>query len=405
MLTLFILISLVLFNKIIYKSYLNPIFLQSLLWAVYYTFLLLNIDFFSVGINKLNNYVLLQSMGFSVGGFFCFLFAEKKSVSQTLQPRESKLALAQENIDIFYPYITAILVFALIGVFIQNGSLSILKIADLRNDLTDDDGKKYGLWGFLHSIILVYIVVLITAKKKLTISYKVLIVLFFYLTLMLGGKGPLVFFGCAIMYVLIWQKRIKKIVLVYGLVAIIWLMGLLTNLRFGDSEVRISDNDVLRDALLTYALASIPALEIAPQTQAKTFGFHTFRVLYIWINKLGFDYPTDNMLSKYTNTPLPTNTYSYIKPYYYDFGYAGIFILPMLLGIMHNSIYFKAKKGSLVATILSGLLLTPLLLQFLEEQYFRWLSSWVYFIFLIFLITKVKFYNCKFPQKTQLSSS
>ena len=170
-----ILFALVILNKILYKSYLNPIFLQSVLWLVYYFFLMQNIKSFNVGIEPLNKFVLLQSIGFSLGGFICLLFTPKTAVSTTTNPDNKKFELTQKNIALFYPIMMAILLFALLGVFKQNGSASFLKIADLRNNLTEDDGKGYGLWGLLHSIVLVYVIVAIASKIKITLRYKILI--------------------------------------------------------------------------------------------------------------------------------------------------------------------------------------------------------------------------------------
>lgn len=391
---LFILLFIFLFNLYVYKTFLNPVLLQSLIWLVYYIILAQNINFFSVsGIDKLNYYIIFQSIGFSLGGYICHLFTKKKTTETQIATNNKKLIIPQQNTELFYPYILIVLCISLVGIIMQSGSMSISKIADLRTTLTEDDGKKYGLFGLIQSIVSVYLILVFAVLKKPSIKYKILLGLFLYYSLLLGGKGPFLFFFGGLFYMVLWQNKIKKIIVVYATVALIVLMGLVTNLRFGDSEATVTNGDVLKDLILTYTVASIPALEIAQADAPKIFGYHTFRIAYIWINKLGFDIPIDPVLSKYTTTPLPTNTYSYIKPYYYDFGYTGVFVLPLILGIVHNFFYYRASKGKLGSIVITALLMFPLITQILEEQYFRWITNWLYFSIFIFIITKVKIYD------------
>ena len=93
-----------------------------------------NIAFFNVGIEPLNKFVLLQSIGFSLGGFICLLFTRKNAVATTTNIYNKKYELTKKNIALFYPIMMAILLFALLGVFKQNGSASFLKIADLQQN-------------------------------------------------------------------------------------------------------------------------------------------------------------------------------------------------------------------------------------------------------------------------------
>lgn len=388
-----ILLCIFLLNWYLYKTLLNPILLQSLVWLVYYIILKNNISHFNTSLNKLDNFILLQSIGFSLGGFLCWLFTNKKWVTQKQAIPQEKLNLIQQNGNIFFPIMFCLLCFATVGVVMQNGSFSISKIADLRDQLTADDGKKYGLFGLIQSIISVYLLVMFSAYKKMPLRYYVTLIVFVYLSLLLGGKGPFLFFFGALFYMLFWQKKIKKIFIAYGVIGLVAVMALISNLRFGDSKASLKDKDVLQDLLLIYSVASVPALEISPIDKPKTSGYHTFRIPYLWMNKLGGNYPIDDVISEFIWTPLLTNTYSYIKPYYFDFGYTGIFILPLILGIAHNFFYFKALRGNIGSLILSSLLLFPLLTQVLEEQYFRWMTNWLYFSVIIFILTRVRIYE------------
>lgn len=388
-----ILLCIFLLNWYLYKTLLNPILLQSLVWLVYYIILKNNISHFNTSLNKLDNFILLQSIGFSLGGFLCWLFTNKKWVTQKQAIPQEKLNLIQQNGNIFFPIMFCLLCFATVGVVMQNGSFSISKIADLRDQLTADDGKKYGLFGLIQSIISVYLLVMFSAYKKMPLRYYVTLIVFVYLSLLLGAKGPFLFFFGSLVYVLLWQKRIKKIVVLYSAIGLFCVMAFIANLRLANTKLSLNDGDVVEDLLLTYSVASIPALEISPIDKPKTLGYHTFRIPYLWMNKLGTNYPVADVLSEFIITPIPTNTCSYIKPYYFDFGYAGILILPLILGVIHNIAYFRSNTGNVSSLILTSLLIYPLFLQIIDEQYFRWMTNWLYFSVIIFILTRVRIYE------------
>ncbi|HEX8461328.1 MAG TPA: hypothetical protein VF623_07855, partial [Segetibacter sp.] len=71
---IYILLMITVINGYVYKSFLNPIFLQSLLWLIYFFFLALNIDLYDVKIEDTYSFIFYQSVGFSLGGFICALF-------------------------------------------------------------------------------------------------------------------------------------------------------------------------------------------------------------------------------------------------------------------------------------------------------------------------------------------
>ncbi len=72
-----------------------------------------------------------------------------------------------------------------------------------------------------------------------------------------------------------------------------------------------------------------------------------------------------------------------------DFGYAGIFLLPLMLGFIHHFFYFRARRGSFTFMFLTSVLMYPLLMQVFEENYFRQLSNIVYSLILTALVAKM----------------
>ena len=392
-----LLIGVVLFNKFFYKSYLNPIFLQSVIWLIYYFFLFINIKYYDVHIEAIQNFVVYQLIGFSLGGLFCCLFTKKNSVYKRILPEEHANELTLKNIIYIYPFVLVVLIISLFLIIKESGTISIFNIGNLRENLVEDDGKKYGSLGVIQLLISVYVIIFIGIKdaiKKNFFKFITILIPFLYFTLMLGSKGQFVFFFSAVLYLLSWSKRLNKSYLLFsGLLLVAILLGL-TFLRLESDNTSYSfSKDSLAELLLVYTVTSLPALSLIKFSSPKIFGYYTFRVIYVWLNKFGFAFPIAPVLSEYTLTPLPTNVYSYIKPYYHDFGLTGVFWLPFILGFLHNYFYFAANKGKLNYIIFASLLVYPLGMQIFEENYFRQLSIWIYIFILILILTKVKIYD------------
>ena len=167
------------------------------------------------------------------------------------------------------------------------------------------------------------------------------------------------------------------------------ILSLLFFLRAGGESDSLQ-GDALSNLLLIYTVTALPALYISKFTAPHIFGFFTFRVIYVWLNKFGFDFPVAPVLSEWSVTPLPTNVYSYLMPYYRDFGYPGVFIFPLILGFTHNFIYFQANKGNFVFLLLNSLMVYAIITQVWEENYFRQISNWAYILIVILILVKVK---------------
>ncbi len=390
---LFILISFVILNKILYKSYLNPIFLQSVLWSLYYFFLNLNIDLYDIRMSDIDKFVLIQSIGFSLGGFLCILFTRRSAIYQRQPFNHNVSEITYKNLLLFYPYIVIIISLSVIMLLKEANSLSIFSVGDLKEELIEDDGKKFGTFGLIQLLSSVYVVIFIATQNAIKENkYKFIILLctFIYFTLLLGSKGQFVFFFCSTIYLLIWKNKISKSQILIAVVFLIGFMLLVTLLRFGGDKDSITSESIL-NILIIYTITSLPGLQLFNAATPKVFGYYTFRILYVWLNKLGFDFPVAPVLSEFTMTPLPTNVYSYIKPYYHDFGYTGVFLLPLMLGAIHNFFYFKANKGNLNYLILSAFLVYPLGMQIFEENYFRQFTNWIYVFIFIQFLTQVNF--------------
>gem|GEM_PF-2170896 len=394
----FFLLFLAVFNRFIYRSSLNPIFLQSVLWLVYYVLLAANIKTYDIYLNQVNLFIVLQSIGFSLGGFICFLFSKKSSVWETKNLNETTLDTLQKNILFLFPLFFFILCVSFVVLAKTSGSISFAKLADMREALVEDDGKKSGSFGIIQLILSVYLSLYIISKKQFYYRFTVFYFIFFYFTGLLGGKGPFFFFFSSLLYILLWQKKINISKVFFAIVLIFGLFTGITLLR--TNSAYNTDIGFLTDVLLTYSITSLPALVLISHTTSPFFGYQTFRGIYVWVNKFGFSIPLAPVLQEYAITPLPTNVYSYIRPYFIDFRYWGVFLIPLVLGFLNNYVFFRAKQGRIGSFAINALLISPLIMQFFDEQYFRWFTAWLYFAVLIALLTKVKFYEIKLRKST-----
>ena len=394
---IFLLIAIAVFNKLVYRSLLNPVFLQSVVWFVYYLLITLNIASYDVYLVNINQFVLFQSLGFSIGGFICTLFSRTATVYDRQQVSAVDINKAFANIRLFYPFVLLIILSAIAFIGMESGSLSIFSIMDFRDALSEDDGKKVGAIGTLQLLVSIYVIVYISIiVKNQEKWYKpvLLISAFVYFTLLLGSKGQFVYFFCAAAYMVIWQKKINKTYLVISIVGFLAILGLLFFLRAGGQSDSITE-DSANDLMLIYTVTALPALYLSQVAAPKIFGYYTFRIFYVWLNKLGFDFPVAPVLSEWIVTPLPTNVYSYIMPYYRDFGYTGVFIMPLILGFIHNFIYFRANRGNFVFLVLNSLMIYAIITQVWEENYFRQITNWAYILIVILILTKVNFTSKK----------
>lgn len=205
----------------------------------------------------------------------------------------------------------------------------------------------------------------------------------------MGQDRPSYFFFGSLIYLLIWQKKVKKGSILLIIAITISFFVALTFLRAHDEN----DDNLLLNIFLAYTVSSLPALYISSPQVGVMAGTYTFRNIYLWLNKIGFSFYIIPILSEFVSTPIYTNVFSYIKPYYYDFGYAGIFFIPLFLGFVNNWLYFIASKGKLGNITLMALFTFPLVMQIFDELYFNWFSNWLYFTVFIVILTKFKVYE------------
>jgi len=382
--TLALLLILLIGNSLLYRSLLNPIVIQTGLWLMYYFIFWYNQAYFSVNLDDIAPFIGLSCLGFSLGGLICWGLYQKVIPEITIAEPLDDDTLLVKNLSLFYPIVLLSLALTLPMVVKEVGQFSWVDIQELRNTLVENDGKRFGLYGLIQTLSSVYLVLLLT-HTSFSWRNGILLGAFLVYTYLLGSRGQLIFFVVPLAYDLLWKNKISAGQAILGSLMLISLIVLITIGRASDFS-----GESIIPMLLTYSVASLPALSLASIDPVPYFGYNTFRVVWLWIGRLGFNIPVAPVISEWISTPLPTNTYSYLKPYYMDFGMIGVFVIPLLLGFVYNLLYFRAKRFHITSCYLLGFLMYALLMQPIEEQYFRWLTNWFYIVLVMFFLKKVE---------------
>jgi oligosaccharide repeat unit polymerase len=107
-----------------------------------------------------------------------------------------------------------------------------------------------------------------------------------------------------------------------------------------------------------YFTASIPAFQnLIAEPSEWTLGTYTFLpIVKVAGPILGLEPPSE--VSDFTRTPYLANTYTYLLPYYHDFGLPGVLLCPAVLGFAVGFLFSRMKFSGMSL----GLLFTNSLL-------------------------------------------
>ncbi|MFR3498679.1 MAG: O-antigen polymerase [Paraclostridium bifermentans] len=122
------------------------------------------------------------------------------------------------------------------------------------------------------------------------------------------------------------------------------------------------------------------------------FGQQTFRIIYKAFNLIPlFDFETQNTISTtiYGTGGFRTNVYTANLNFMADFGYMGVILCNMLIGMFHGFLYNKSKNeiDAGVWTVLNAFFMMPLVSYLNAEKYFAAMPlNAIYFIAIYLLI-------------------
>ncbi|HDR2409657.1 MULTISPECIES: O-antigen polymerase [Enterobacter] len=259
--------------------------------------------------------------------------------------------------------------------FLKFSVSTIWNISAFREYLVADDGANFGLLGRLALLSLFSsCFLLITSRKLFLLSF----VLAVPMLLLLGAKVLVLLYLSTILILTPKRLKLSKVIL-FGGGFILCFLGVMS-LRYPDAPPSL-----MFYYLYNYMSGGILAFSQLTDTPSDTFGFYSFRNIYLW---LGFLYPFKiaNIVQEWVFVPFPTNIYTYLRPYFMDFGYFSI-IFPAFLGFISGRIYTWKYKNVRAYYIVYPITLYAILMQLIDDQYFTWLANWILLIFVGYLMT------------------
>lgn len=149
----------------------------------------------------------------------------------------------------------------------------------------------------------------------------------------------------------------------------------------------------------TYLLGNMSSFDTLSPCTAHHWGENTFRLFYAIPYKLGITdvEPVDAILP-WIQTPLITNTYTGMYPFYVDFGLLGVILFALILGALYGWTFKKAQSGSnfniLIYAVFSHIIIT----QYVADMLFTNTAGYLKMVLLLlvpFYVTKNNLLVCK----------
>lgn len=177
--------------------------------------------------------------------------------------------------------------------------------------------------------------------------------------------------------------KISRIFLLSGGVGLLFF--LINMIRSSES----SDSDNILAMVGSYTYSPLLALGQVQMCDDCSFGQYTFRFFYAICYKLGLSLqPPVNTVLDYAYVPFPTNVYTVIQPFYFDFGLYGVFYGALFYGTFYSLIYFKLKQEGSIFLVIYALFSVSLLSSFLGETLLTNFALTLYLIGIALLFWK-----------------
>jgi oligosaccharide repeat unit polymerase len=146
----------------------------------------------------------------------------------------------------------------------------------------------------------------------------------------------------------------------------------------------------IRDVLAIYTYSPLVALDYINVDNSLPIGAYVLRFLYAVGYRLGITLVQPiNVISSFIEVPKPTNTFTVIYPFYFDFGLLGVILGALFYGLFFSFLYLFSIKGRRMALTLYSGYSIALFLQFFGEFFIFFFSLnlqifiWVVLIYLV----------------------
>lgn len=248
---------------------------------------------------------------------------------------------------------------------------------------TVEDIYVFGIYAYLGAINLVGCILFIVYSKELS-RWKVAAMLLAGLSYASFSSGRTALFvliistlGTLAISRRISPKRALSVFAAVGLTAF-------TIVGVGTRKVATVEGDYLGnlgslgESLAGYFLSPTVAMgEFMSDERPLGLGVHVFRFVFAVLERSGVDVRAVPLVQDHVSVPMLTNVYTFMQPYYADFGIPAVLAFSILIGFIHGTVYRGAIQNGGYYLVMYGLLSYPLLMQFFQDQYFNLLSTWL----------------------------
>jgi oligosaccharide repeat unit polymerase len=167
-----------------------------------------------------------------------------------------------------------------------------------------------------------------------------------------------------------------------------WLGKVAENNPILMDVANVAESQVLLLAPYMYLTVSLPALQVHLDSNPRpTYGAMTFYPLFQVVNKVDPTLEPPPVVSDFVAVPSPANTFTWLQQFYDDFGIAGVWIGPWVIGLLTSFSYFQALSSrDVFSTLMSGVFSFCLALS-IYGNHFTQGPAW-YFLIVCFLIDR-----------------
>lgn len=317
-----------------------------------------------------------------------FTFVITSAVTFIVFPsyKKSPWKVCEKNVDII-TLITLILVPMAVYKAVQHafmlGSPEGI-FSTLREQAVNPEENQLGIVKYFVYVINVLLMIEISREKRRKWRLRLVILFCFLFFIATIAKITLFMYIFSSLYLLYENKRISLKPILIGSIFLIALVPIMYLLRSGNDQE--TDTELVANLIIIYMISSIVAFGNITPCSSLQWGETSLRFFYSFLHMLGVNVDVSKTtLQDFCYTPLPTNVYSVLFPYYKDFGHVGIFAFALIEGIMIGIIYKYSKTGNNLMKYLYAYIFTLLIMQFMDEQIFQGLSSIIQMTVLIFI--------------------
>jgi len=387
-------------SYILTRSVLHPAVVYSSMWLFQLTGLLL----FSERFVPLS----LESMTVVILGCLSFVVGTQIKTDPTLQPPTEVRTIPRDSAR--FDIIAIVVTVCLWGQYrifsTLTGSFDFdVGLVYARTLISIDGEDIYGIFKYGSPLALAGLLALqiLWIRGQATRRHKIL---FWYLltasvamAVLSTGRGPIVFVFLltGFTYVLAGTRaglgaRLTSLVAAMTalMFAVFWIMGRAMGKADEDAGAALAN-------LGDYLFSSIPALSVfITDNQIAPFGVdhgsNTFRIVRAIAAAAGLSPPPPSLVQEFIAVPHLTNLYTLYLQYILDFGWAGVVMLPMLLGAAHGWLYRafmgdRRREFLLLMLVISYL---PLLQVAFQETHFSTIATWIQLFIVGLFLTQSK---------------